>query len=100
MNTPPANSPAPVETILLADILPNGSGGFAVKAAQPALEVSSATAAKILGVSRSSVGIIIKSPLASRVIKWRWLSPKHGKRLFNTASLVAYRQALEHRPSS
>ena len=78
-----------------ASILPDGNGRFIVTPSKPRLECSTADAAKILGVHRSSLSNIVNYPLAQKLLKWRWTSEKRGKRIFDLASVVAYKDATE-----
>jgi hypothetical protein len=80
----------------LGTSIPQGDGSVLVKPGKPVQEVGSREAAQLLGIARSYLCPLLDQPLASKLIKWRWLNPdKKGKRLFNVASLHAYRKATQ-----
>lgn len=71
-------------------VLPKGDGSYLVQPGKPAAECDSNEAARILGCSRSSISLMLDNPAAQKLIKWRWVTPKRGKRLFEVASLHTY----------
>ncbi len=79
--------------MLFAQVLPNGNGGYTVIPKKPLREVSAAGAARILGCSRAHVANLVNHPAASSILRWRWTSEKHGKRLFDLDSVLEYRAA-------
>jgi hypothetical protein len=81
--------------MLFADVIPNGHGGFTVVPKKPSIEISSKQAAKILNMARSSLSNLLNQPKAMEIIKWRWLSEKKGKRVFELESVIAYREATK-----
>jgi hypothetical protein len=91
MNKKPSHDPAC--TLLLADFLPNGSGGFIITPKQPTREISSQQTAKMLNVSRSTLSNLLNEPKAYRILRWRWISGKMGKRVFDLESVLQYRKA-------
>ena len=74
-------------------MLPSGDGGFVIKPGKPVGECPSRQAAAILGISRSSLSPLVNQPLAAKIIRWRWTSPRQGKRMFDMGSLQRYREA-------
>ncbi len=78
----------------MGEFIPNGSGGFILRPGKPKLEVGPSEAARILNCAQSSLTNMLDRPLAQKYIKWRWTSDSHGKRVFDSASLQAYREAL------
>lgn len=84
---------SPGQILMFADLVPMGDGRFNVVPRKPQPEVSSATAAEMLGVCRSSLSLMVNSPLGQRHLRWRWLTEKKGKRVFEIESVVAYREA-------
>ncbi|MDB6111408.1 MAG: hypothetical protein JWR69_3158 [Pedosphaera sp.] len=91
MNKKTFNDPA--YTILFADVLPNGSGGFVIAPKRPTREISSQQTAKMLNISRSTLSNILNEPKAYRILRWRWISGKMGKRVFELESVLQYRKA-------
>lgn len=85
------------QLLLFADVLPNGSGGFTVRPHKPEEEVSTAQAAKILGVSRAQMFYLRDNPVASKILQWRFTTPGNGgsgkKIRWKSASLIAYLEA-------
>lgn len=91
MNKKTFNDPA--YTFLFADVLPNGSGGFIIAPRKPTREISSMQAAKMLNLSRSTLGNIVNFKRAHQILRWRWTSEKMGKRIFELESVLRYREA-------
>jgi hypothetical protein len=91
MNKKTFNDPA--YTYLFADVLPNGSGGFIIAPRKPTREITSTQAAKMLNLSRSTLGNIVNFSKAHRLLRWRWTSEKMGKRIFELESVLRYREA-------
>jgi len=87
------NKPATIP--VMADILPNGDGSFVVKPRKPEGEITTVQAAKILGVCRAQMWYLRNQPLGQRILKWRFISEKRGKILWDAASVVAYREATK-----
>lgn len=81
--------------MLFADVVPNGSGGFAVIPRKPLQEVTAKEAARILGVAHSHMSNIVNMPKAQKILVWRWSSEAQGKRLFDLQSVLAYRALLQ-----
>ena len=76
--------------MLFADSIPDGRGGFSVKPKKPVREVAPKDAARVIGVSMRLLRTIAAE---SSIIKWRWSSPRRGKRIFDLDSLLKYRAA-------
>jgi len=55
-------------------------------------EISAGATAKLLGVHRTSLSLIVNYPLAQKLLRWRWSSERQGKRLFERASVLAYKE--------
>jgi hypothetical protein len=83
----------PAQTLLFADVTANGLGGFTITPRKPVNEITSKQAAKILSVSRANLNYMLDQPQAQRILRWRWLSEKKGKRVFELESVIAYRDA-------
>jgi hypothetical protein len=81
--------------LLFADVVSNGNGGFTVTPRKPLHEIDSRQAAKILGVSRAHMANIVNHPMGQKILRWRWISEKHGKRLFEYESVLEYREATK-----
>lgn len=84
-----------MQIMLFADLVPNGAGGFNVIPKKPASEIDSQTTAKMLNVCRSSLSLIVNSKLGQKHLRWRWLTDKKGKRVFDLDSVIAYRDATK-----
>jgi hypothetical protein len=91
----PDHRPMPGQTLLTATVTSDGAGGFRVVPAKPVQEIGSAEAARLLSMSRGSLSLTVDTALGQKHLRWRWLTPKKGKRLFELASVVEYREALK-----
>lgn len=91
----PDNTKAPAELPrnMLAEVVSLGGGSFKL-APRIAREITGVQAARILGMSRSTLSLHVYEPLGKKLLKWRWLTAKHSKRLFDLDSVMAYREAL------
>ncbi len=78
----------PHQLLLLADILPNGHGGYTVTPKKPVEELSPKHAAKFLGISRSGIYRLIDLGL---LIHSR---PSPGKILITVDSLRKHRDSV------
>jgi hypothetical protein len=85
----------PNQIMLFADIVPNGLGGFNVIPRKPLREIDSRQAAEILNVCRGSLSLIVNSELGQKHLRWRWLTEKKGKRVFEFDSVIEYREATK-----
>jgi hypothetical protein len=81
--------------LLVGDLIPNGNGYAVVPRKLQPQEISSADAARLLKVCRSSLSTIINTQLGQEHLRWRWISEKKGKRVFELESVVAYKQAMQ-----
>lgn len=84
----------PQQTMLFADFVSNGSGGFTVVPKKPAMEIDSNEAARVIGCARSTLNTMINSRKGQMHLKWRWMTERKGKRLFELESVIAYRNAM------
>lgn len=85
----------PMQIMLFADVVSNGVGGFNVIPRKPLKEIDSKTAAQLLNVCRGSLTLIVNSQLGQKHLRWRWLTEKKGKRMFEFESVLAYREATK-----
>lgn len=102
----PAKPAMPAASLILfADAYPDGNGGFQIiprpprslvmskRGGQLVQEVGSIDACKILGIGRACIHSLINDdPVGKRMIKYRFTSKRRGKRVFDVASLLAYRE--------
>jgi len=87
-------SPAAQQILLFGEILSTGGGTFLVKATRPVEEVSTKEAARMIGMSPSYLNQLIDEGHPSvKLLVWRWISPKQGKRMIEVASIHRYREA-------
>jgi hypothetical protein len=86
---------SPDQMLMFAEVLPNGSGGFTIVPKKPVAEISSAQAARMLQVCRTSLSNIVNQPLGQKHLRWRWTSERKGKRVFELESVLAYKEALK-----
>lgn len=94
-------TPAPVaKTLLFADLVPNGSGGFTVVPRKPTAEIESREVARMLKVARSTLSTILNTAKGQKHLRWRWLTDKQGKRVFEAASVADYTSTRAKIPSS
>jgi hypothetical protein len=93
--SPQITAPVPGSTLLLANIRADGNGGFHVTPQKPVQEISSREAAKLLCCSRGNLSLAVNSRLGQKHLRWRWLTEKKGKRVFDRDSVMAYREALK-----
>lgn len=84
---------SPPQLLLFADVLPNGQGGFTVRPVKPQQEIRTVDAAKLLGVSRAQMWYLRNQPLGQRILRWRFISEKKGKILWDLDSVLAYKEA-------
>lgn len=85
----------PAQIMLFADVLPNGHGGFTITPRRPSQEITSKQAAKMLNLSRATLSNILNQPEAQRMLRWRWISERKGKRVFELESVIQYREATK-----
>lgn len=87
----------PAQILLFAtEVVRQGDGRFVVTPRKPAgPEIPTREAARILGVSRAQMWYIRNTPLGQRHLRWRFISDKRGKILWDSASLLAYKVATE-----
>jgi len=78
------------QLLLFADLLPNGNGGFTVRPRKPLQEIGTIDAARMLGVSRTTLWELRNDEAASKVLKWRFTTPSQRIVKFETASVLAY----------
>ncbi len=78
------------QTVLMADVLPNGNGGFTVRPRKPLQEIGTVEATKILGVCRATMWALRNDPVAGKILKWRFTSPGKRKVKFTLESVLAY----------
>lgn len=75
------------------EIIPNGLGAFTLSPKKPELEIGTRKAAKMLGISRSQMNALADDAVAMRILRWRWTTPRQGKRLWDSQSVAAYKEA-------
>lgn len=92
---PQITASVPGQTLLTAAVLSDGNGGFRIVPGRPVQEIPSREAAKILSICRGSLSLTINTTLGQKHLRWRWLTQRKGKRVFDLASVVAYREALK-----
>lgn len=85
----------PSQILLFADVVKNAAGGFNIIPRKPLHEVSSRKAAELLNVCRASLSLIVNSELGQKHLRWRWLTEKRGKRVFEFESVIEYREATK-----
>lgn len=79
-----------------SDITPNGIGGFTVTPRKVVgEEIGTRQAAKILGVCRAQMWYLRNQRLGQQILKWRFISEKKGKILWELASVIAYKEATK-----
>lgn len=81
------------QLLLFATLTPNGNGGWTIVPRKPVAECGPSEAAQMLGVCRSTLSNLLDQPQAQKLIRWRWLTEAQGKRVYDTQSLLAYREA-------
>ena len=81
---------------MFGEVMPNGLGSFTIVPKKPVVEVDSNAAAKMLGIHKSTLNDLVNHPEAAKILRWRWISEKRGKRLWDVESLQAYRRATEN----
>jgi hypothetical protein len=92
---PQSIAPVPGQTLLTARITSDGLGGYRVTPEKPLQEIPSRKVAEMLTMSRGNLALVVNSPLGQKHLRWRWLTPKRGKRVFELDSVIAYREALK-----
>jgi hypothetical protein len=93
------NDPTQPVFAFFATAIPQGDGSYVLRPGKPIAECGPREACKILGIARSSLSPLLDKPLASKTIKWHWLTEASGrgaKRIFDVGSLEAYRAQLKH----
>lgn len=85
----------PGQMLLFATVEPNGRGGFTVTPRKPLHEIDSKQAARILGMSVRNLANVVNMPKGQKLLRWRWISEKQGKRLFEYESVLEYREATK-----
>jgi hypothetical protein len=91
-----AGSNDPRQVLMFGEVMSNGLGGFTVIPKKPVAEVDSNAAAKMLGVSKTTLHSLVDDREAAGILRWRWISEKRGKRLWDVESLRAYREATSN----
>lgn len=89
------SNPATPQLLLFADVTPNGVGGFTVRPLKPTQEIGTAAAARLLGVCRAQMWYLRNQPLGQKILKWRFISEKKGKILWELESVIAYKEATK-----
>lgn len=84
----------PAQILLFADVVKVGDT-FSIIPRKPLHEISSRKAAEMLNVCRGSLSLIVNSELGQKHLRWRWLTEKRGKRVFELDSVIAYREATK-----
>jgi hypothetical protein len=98
LHTPPSKPHQPTRQILLhGTVAADGLGGLRVVPVKSLAEVSSRQAAEILDVCQGSLSLIVDTPLGQKHLRWRWLTEKQGKRVFELDSVRAYQEAKRNR---
>jgi len=87
----------PKQILLFEDVVKNGDT-FSVIPRKPLQEIDAAEAAKLLNVCRTSLSLIVDSPLGQKYLRWRWLTDRQGKRVYELDSVIAYREATKNLP--
>ena len=85
----------PGQTLLTTTVTSDGAGGYRVVPGKPVHEIPSREAARLLTMSRGNLSLVVNSPLGKKHLRWRWLTERKGKRVFELASVVAYCEALK-----
>jgi len=83
----------PAQILLFATLLPNGSGGFQIVPQKPMQEIDADRAAQMLNVARSTLSYLVNTEKGQKHLRWRWLTDRRGKRVFDMASIMEYREA-------
>jgi hypothetical protein len=83
----------PRQVLMFGEVMSNGLGGFTVIPKKPVAEVGTKAAARMLGMNKATLNRLVDDPEAAKLLKWRWISEKRGKRLWDVESLRAYREA-------
>ena len=95
----PCKQPATLPPVFFPPVvIPQGDGSYLVKPGKPIVgeeEIKTTEVMKLLGCSRGQVWYIRNSPLGAKHLRWRFISDKQGKILWNRASVLAYKSALE-----
>ncbi len=91
----PGKADHPAQILLFAtDVARQVDGRIVLTPRRPAApEIPTVEAARILGVSRAQMWYIRNTPLGQRHLRWRFISDKKGKILWDTSSVLAYREA-------
>jgi hypothetical protein len=88
-----AASSDPRQVLMFGEVMSNGLGGFTVIPKKPVAEVDTKAAARMLGMNKATLNRLVDDPEAARILKWRWISEKRSKRLWDVDSLLAFRKA-------
>src|SRR5688572_27383993 len=88
----PEHRPMPSQIILTSRVTSDGAGGFRVVPEKPLQEIPAKKVAELLSMSRGNVSLLVNSPLGEKLLRWRWLTPRKGKRVFELDSVIAYRE--------
>lgn len=94
-SAPTNAAPVTRQTFLTATVTSDGAGGYRIVPGKPVHEIPSREVAKLLGMSRGNLSLVVNSPLGQKHLRWRWLTERKGKRVFELASVAAYRDALK-----
>lgn len=80
-------------------VTPRGDGTFIVAPGKPLVgveEIGTQAAADLLRVCRAQMWYIRNTPLGSEHLRWRFISDKKGKILWQKPSVLAYKEATEN----
>lgn len=83
------------QLLLFGEARPDGNGKFVFTPRHPVAEITAKQAAKLLSISPQMVNKLVNQPEAAKILVWRWSSERRGKRLFDSASVIAYREATK-----
>lgn len=86
----------PIQQMMLwADVVPSGNGSFVVVPRRPESEINTRKAAEILGVCRAQMWYLRNQPLGQKLLRWRFISERKGKILWELQSVLAYKEATK-----
>jgi len=81
------------QMLLFADCVRIDENTFKVIPRKLEDEITSAEACRILNCRRQTLNTILNTPKGQEIIRWRWQTPRHGKRLFDRESILEFRKA-------
>jgi len=87
----PADHPAQI--LMFADVVADGTGGYRLRPCRPTQEITTREAAAMLSFSPRSMSLVIETPLGQKHLRWRWLTDRKGKRVWDRQSVLEYREA-------